>query len=670
MRIKNLENISVIIPYRKNLYLTDILQKLIGKFKEIIIVGDHLEGFNKIQEIKFIPGKYNAAAARNIGAKYASKEFIFFLDSDCSPIIEKLESINDLELDEKKIFSGFYLNDKKFGLLSNTISNYIRSRIKESSGKMKLFSSANFIINKKFFIDIGCFNEAMDLYEDVDFNVRASVFGATVFLIEELNVLHHKTYNLLSLIKEGFLKSLKGSLNIFLFRKYYKNIGLNVKPKYFMFVIQTLLLLSSLFFINKLTFILFLLVYMANSLLFKKELYNPFLSGFIIGIYLLSNITGSLISFINFLFIETKFHIRGLLDYAICLIRVISKSVKPVQIIQYVTARCNLRCSHCFYKETLDSKDPGEMSVDNIVMNTANVAPVLWYSITGGEVFIRNDFSQLVLKIHEKIRPKFFSLPTNGWYTKKTYEGVLNVLQRLKNGNLILFFSIDGPEDIHDDIRGPNSYKKLQETISKLKHLQGIYSNLYINVVITVQHQNYMHFPKLINDIQEEFEPTAISINLLRYHSLNSEKLEDHILDSYEKAINEYDKHRNKNSYNFVFNSIIKAKEKNQKKIILNAARHDKFTTPCSAGKLSFVVMENGDVKPCEILDNIYGNIKEETFSNIISKKNTIASENRKWIKDTKCRCTYECANSTNALFNKNQIPGLIKTVITDIFRR
>ena len=665
----NLDNISVVIPYKKNLYLRDILPKLIGKFKEIIIVGDHLEGFNEFQEIRFIPGDYNASMARNIGAKYANKEFIFFLDSDCLPIIESLKDINKLQLDENKIFSGIYLNDKKFGLLSNTISNYIRSRIKESNRKFKLFSSANFIINKKFFIDIGGFNEAMELYEDVDFSVRTGVFGGTLTLTDELNVLHHKKYNLLSLIKEGFLKSLKGSLNIFLFRKYYKNIGLNVKPSYFLFVIQILLLFTSLIFINKLTFILFLLLYGVNLLIFKKELYNIFLSGIIIGIYLSSNIVGSIVSFINFLFIQTRFHIRGLLDYAICLLRVITKSVKPVQIIQYVTGRCNLRCAHCFYKETLDSKDPGEMSVDNIVMNTANVAPVLWYSITGGEVFIRKDFPELVLKIHEKIRPKFFSFPTNGWYTKKTYEGVLNVLQRLKNGNLILFFSIDGPQDIHDEIRGPNSYQKIQETISKLKHLQTLYSNLYINIVITVQHQNHMHFPQLINDIQEEFEPTAISINLLRYHSLNSEKLEDYILDSYEKAINEYDKHRNKNSYNFIFNSIIKAKEKNQKKIILNAARHDKFTTPCSAGKLSYVVMENGDVKPCEILDNVYGNIKENSFSNIINKKNTLASKNRDWIKDTKCRCTYECANSTNALFNKNQIPGLIKTVVTDIFK-
>ena len=667
--MNHLENISVVIPYKKNQYLENILKQIKGKFKEIIIVGDKIEGLNEFTEIKFIPGNYNSAKARNIGAKYATQEYIFFLDSDCSPIIEKLETINNFNFDKKKILTGTYLNDNRFGLLSNTMNKYIKSRIINSNGSVNFFSSANFIINKNFFIDVGGFNESMDLYEDIDFNVRTKIFGANIILLDELNVYHHKTYNLLSLIREGFFKSLKGSLNIFFFKKYYKNIGLNINFKYFLLIFQTFLLLPLIFLFNKITFLLFVSIFLINIFVFKKELYNPIFSGFIIGVYLLSNIVGSICSFINFLFIKTKYRLRGLSDYAICLARVVFKSVKPVQIIQYVTGRCNLRCDHCFYKETLDSKEAGEMEVDQIVNQTANVAPVLWYSITGGEVFIRKDFSELVLKIHERIRPKFFSLPTNGWYTKKTYEGVLNVLQRLKNGNLILFFSIDGPQDVHDAIRGPNSYKKLQETISKLKYLQKLYSNLYINIVITVQHQNHMHFPRLINDIQNEFEPTAISINLLRYHSLNSEKLESYLLDSYEKAISEYDKYRNKNSYNFIFNSILKAKEKNQKKIILNAARYDKFTTPCSAGKLSYVVMENGDVKPCEILDNVYGNIKKNSFSSIISKKNATASINRDWIKNTKCRCTYECANSTNALFNKDQVPGLIKTVINDVFK-
>jgi radical SAM protein with 4Fe4S-binding SPASM domain len=240
----------------------------------------------------------------------------------------------------------------------------------------------------------------------------------------------------------------------------------------------------------------------------------------------------------------------------------------------------------------------------------------------------------------------------------------------LTRGNIILFFSIDGPEDMHDKIRGPNSYKKLKETIEYLKVIQAVYPRLYLNIVITVQHQNHNLFPGLINDIQKEFNPTAISINLLRYHSLNGPKLEQHILDGYENAINEYDKIRNKNEYSFFMNSVLKAKEKNQKKIILNSAKFDKFTTSCSAGNLSYVIMENGDLKPCEILDNTYGNIKEKKMSDIVSNKNSIAADNRKWIKNTKCRCTYECANSTNALFNTNMLPGLLKTMYKDFISK
>ena len=401
-----------------------------------------------------------------------------------------------------------------------------------------------------------------------------------------------------------------------------------------------------------------------------KNLRKSFLGTLIIGASILSNIFGYFFSLLNSYFSYSVSLKTEIIDYLICLKRAIIKSKYPVQLIQYVTARCNLRCDHCFYKNTLDAKDPGEIEVDTLISRTENLAPFLWYSITGGEVFIRKDFEKLVLEIQNKLRPKFFSFPTNGWYTKKTFEGVLHVLQRLKRGNLILFFSIDGPQEMHDKIRGPNSYKKLKETVECLKILQKVYPRLYVNVVITVQYQNYSLFPNLIQDIQNEFDPTAISINLLRYHSLNGPKLEPHILEAYENAINEYEKIRNQNKYNFFMNSIIKAKEKNQKKIILNAAKSDKFTTPCSAGNLSYVIMENGDFKPCEILENSYGNIKGTKVEDIISNKNELAKDNRKWIKESKCRCTYECANSTNALFNTNMLPGLMKTIYKDFMKK
>ena len=81
-----------------------------------------------------------------------------------------------------------------------------------------------------------------------------------------------------------------------------------------------------------------------------------------------------------------------------------------------------------------------------------------------------------------------------------------------------------------------------------------------------------------------------------------------------------------------------------------------------------FVVVNKNNLLLGTISD---GDLRQAILkNNKISNKNKLASENRKWIKDTKCRCTYECANSTNALFNTNMLPGLIKTIYKDLTKK
>ena len=92
--------------------------------------------------------------------------------------------------------------------------------------------------------------------------------------------------------------------------------------------------------------------------------------------------------------------------------------------------------------------------------------------------------AEIISEIQMKVRPKIFSLPTNGWYTNKTFQTTLQVLQKLKRGNFILFFSIDGDEKIHDEIRGKDSYKKLKETYTVLRNVSKMYSRLYLNIII------------------------------------------------------------------------------------------------------------------------------------------------------------------------------------------
>ena len=106
-----------------------------------------------------------------------------------------------------------------------------------------------------------------------------------------------------------------------------------------------------------------------------------------------------------------------------------------------------------------------------------------------------------------------------------------------------------------------------------------------------------------------------------------------------------------------------------QKDLILEVSRKQKFVTKCTAGNLSYVGMEDGTLKPCEILSNKIGNFvtEKKDMKTLYSSKE--AKELRKFIVNTKCKCTYECAMSTNTFFNGNMFVKLIKQISRDVLR-
>ena len=97
----------------------------------------------------------------------------------------------------------------------------------------------------------------------------------------------------------------------------------------------------------------------------------------------------------------------------------------------------------------------------------------------------------------------------------------------------------------------------------------------------------------------------------MRYHYKNG-KIDPKIIDGYKKAIQGYEKLRNKNGYGLFWNAIIKAKEKVQKDLILKVALKMNLLLLVLAGNLSYVGMEDGSIKPCEILPDTIGNIYKD----------------------------------------------------------
>ena len=75
--------------------------------------------------------------------------------------------------------------------------------------------------------------------------------------------------------------------------------------------------------------------------------------------------------------------------------------------------------------------------------------------------------------------------------------------------------------------------------------------------------------------------------------------------------------------------------------------------------------MEDCKIKPCEILDDGIGNVINDNDISAIFTSNK-AKKLRKWITDSKCKCTYECAMSTNTFFSWNMTKKMIKGYLTN----
>lgn len=516
----------------------------------------------------------------------------------------------------------------------------------------------------------------MDSYEDIEFYNRIASEGYSYYFDVNFKGLHIKKYSFLSSIKESFLR-FKNSL---VFKSKYKNIfRLKTIDKYtkLFFLSKSNLIILLCFYFTSIISLKFLLFFIFLIIIFdfflQNKIFNKIKLDFFVFSYFysLSLFIVLLLCYsttkINILLKSFNIFLKNKFEYFLILLKIYLKSSGPIQIIHYVTSRCNLRCSHCFYKDTLDKKDPGEQELSVFNQATKNMGPVLWYALAGGEVFIRKDVSSIIEIILKNTNAKYISIPSNGWYTSRMFNSVLEILRNNPNLLFSIYFSIDGFPKIHNEIRGENSYEKLYQSFKKLEKLKKYYKNFKTNIVTTITEQNCKNTDELISFLHNEFNPDNISINLFRYHSYEHPPLPDEVINGYDIAYNKYFEIKKTLKEKSIFKGLISkifiVKDIIQKFIIINVARHNQYVTPCTAGKLSFVIMEDGKVKPCEILDDSYGNIYDNDFLKIINSDQ--AKISREKIISTKCKCTYECAMSTNALFSW----PMTKKFITKFFK-
>lgn len=344
--------------------------------------------------------------------------------------------------------------------------------------------------------------------------------------------------------------------------------------------------------------------------------------------------------------------------------------IKPHQVgylIFYVTNRCNFRCNFCFYYAEIEKgRKPNELTLSEIELLTKKIGPLLQLSLTGGEPFLRKDLHLVTELFIKNCHARYITIPTNGSLGKRMTDYLEYILPRYPNSFIRLTFSIDGIGEYHDKNRSmPGSYQKIVDNYRTISPLRKKYKNLVLdaNSVFTSKSEDLIC--ETLNTLDKDFDFDNLSLTYARGH-IPDESLKTASKEKYVVANRLLEKILRKKESRFLY-PIWRGVRDISRENLISIVFDDKFVTPCVAGRKLIVISETGDVKPCEILNDSFGNLRDVDFNiyDLLNKEHGKKLQN--WIVDSKCKCSFECALSANVVWNASQYPRLAISSVKNI---
>jgi len=279
-----------------------------------------------------------------------------------------------------------------------------------------------------------------------------------------------------------------------------------------------------------------------------------------------------------------------------------------------VTYRCNAKCHMCNIWQS--PTDPAEELKPEYYRKLPNVK---FLNVTGGEPFIREDLEEIVGIMMPKAER--ICISTNGYYTDRM------VALAKKFPSIGMRISLEGLPSANDELRGINDgWDHGIRSLLQL-HRLGLKD---IGFGITVSDRNakdLMELYELAEWLGVEFA-TAVLHNGYYFHKYdNAITKKDEVIAAFEQLIDRQLHHKRlKNWFRAYFNHGI-----------INRVKGNKRLLPCRMGHDIWVVDPFGSVKPCNVLDEVMGNIKEQGFDAIWNSER--AKEVRKMVDCCKEEC-------------------------------
>jgi len=331
----------------------------------------------------------------------------------------------------------------------------------------------------------------------------------------------------------------------------------------------------------------------------------------------------------------------------------------------FVTGACNARCRHCFHHEEVAAAlaGPSVEQVERLADSAATMGPLLWVSFGGGEPLLRKDLPALARAFGRR-GLRHLAIPTNGMVEGWQHDTVEQILDENPEMFLSISVSFDGPPDVHDAIRQvKGGHARAMSSVRAYREQAKKRKNLGVGIIVTVSSENQLVLAEHLEELVDELSPDNVTVNLARGKALDPTLLNVDV-SHYQTVVAAKERLMREGRlpyFDFPMAKLAVARDRlmydHVAKVATDAPRRH---LPCTAGTLSAVIFEGGEVFPCEMLDQPMGQLNDVNWdlSKLWSQKT--ANDLRRTIKDTHCECTWECAQADNVLFNPRSWPALL----------
>lgn len=342
----------------------------------------------------------------------------------------------------------------------------------------------------------------------------------------------------------------------------------------------------------------------------------------------------------------------------------IFRKTGPLHLTFFLTRRCNSRCPFCFYLRAADApiSPSAELSIDEIRKISFSLDTLLWLAFSGGEIFLREELAEISRIFYRNNKPAIMLYPTNGMLPELIRERTEEILRSCPKSVIAVKLSLDGLGAAHDALR--NTSGSFENTMHTYRLLEGLLSKhphfeLGVNTVFCAENQDAMD--GIIEYVGGLRGVKTHTISLVRGDLAHSgfKKVD---MRKYARAIDTLEQRLRSGKaavYRFSGGRIKAAQDILQRRLIEQTARERKALIPCYAGRLNIVLSESGELYPCEMLNEGFGNVRDFAYDVKKALNAERAGRVLASIRNRKCWCTHECTMMTNILFNPRLYPAL-----------